>query len=71
MPMIDVYSATGTFADKSELAKFFAQVEIEFGAVKMELAVFGRKVAFNRQFDRAESQKETNCDSEPNHSSFP
>jgi hypothetical protein len=58
-------------SDESELAEFFAKIEIEFDAAEMFLPVESGEIVFYRQFDQAHYDQYCERDQAPGHNSFP
>jgi hypothetical protein len=70
-PVGDDRSKSAQGGNETELPNFFAQIEIEFDAAKMFMAVQPRQVALNWQFERPERNQNRQRDDSPYHNSFP
>ena len=57
--------------NESELPKLFAKIEIKFDTLKMFVAMQGRQVTLDWQFDSAKRNQDRQRDNNPHHNSFP
>jgi hypothetical protein len=57
--------------DETELANFFAKIEIELDAAKMFLTMERRQVALNWEFERPKPKHDYQRNENADHNSFP